>query len=193
MRVALIPCGTTEWHEEGRLLGRVEVPLTSTGQEQCTAWAQQLHGLGLERILHAPDELATQTAAMLGRHLSVPTKALDDLEEVDLGLWAGLTESQLKSRFASAHRELREAPLNVNPPGGESLNSAAQRLNTCMRKQLKRNGRESLGLVLRPFSFAMARCALEGREFSDVWEAARQSPTPIVIECDLNHVADLAT
>lgn len=183
MTVVLIPCGSTEWREEGRLLGRVELSLTPAGQEQCAEWAQRLGSVGLQCILHAPDELTTRTAQVLARQLSIPTKALDDLAEVDLGLWAGLTESQLKARFASAHRELRESPLNVNPPDGESLSEAADRLCACIRKQLKKNGRKAIGLVVRPFGFAMAKCALEGGEFSEVWETAQHADEPVIIEC----------
>lgn len=184
MKVALIPCGTTEWHDAGRLLGRVELPLTEGGTQQCAQWAEQLQPLGIRRLLHAPDELAKQTAACLARRLSVPAKPLDDLVEVDVGLWAGLTETQLKSRFPSAHRQLCEAPLNVHPPGGEDLSAAAARLNTCIRKQVRKNGEEVLGLIMRPFSFALARCAFERRDQAGIWETARSASEPIVIECE---------
>lgn len=182
MKVALIPCGTTDWHGEGRLLGRVELPITGLGQQQCVAWAQRLEAVGLKRIVHAPDELATQTAVSLARRLLVPTKALEDLVEVDVGLWAGLTESQLKRRYPSAHRELSESPLNVHPPDGESLSAAARRLETCIRKQMK-NSAAGLGVVMRPLAFVMARCALEGRGLEDVWEAARSATEPLIFEC----------
>jgi len=182
MKVVLIPCGATEWHAEARLLGRVELPLTEAGQQACAAWAGTLTPLGLQRILHGPDELSTQTAAVLARRLCVPTRAVDDLAEVHIGLWAGLTESQVKNRYASAHRELGEAPLNVSPPDGESFSAAAQRLRACFRKQLKKNGVDVVGVVVRPLAFAVLRCTLEGRELTDVWEALRAAPAPVVID-----------
>lgn len=183
MKVALIPCGTTHWHGEGRLLGRVELPLTEGGAQQCAQWAEQLHPLGIQRLLHAPDELAKQTAACLARRLSVPAKSLEALVEVDVGLWAGLTETQLKSRFPSAHRQLCEAPLNVHPPGGEDLSAAATRVNACIRHQVHKNGEEAIGLVMRPFAFALARRALERSDPAQVWDTARAASGPIVIEC----------
>ncbi len=182
MKVVLIPCGRTEWHEEGRLLGRVDLPVTQPGQEQYLAWAQKLAALGLGRILHGPDELSAQTAAVLARQLSAATKAVDDLVGVDIGLWAGLTEAQLKKRYASAHRELGEAPLNVVPPNGEGLSAAAKRLRTCFRKQAGKNGVAVLGVVLRPLAFVLLRCTLEGRELKDVWEELRHSAEPVVID-----------
>lgn len=182
MRIVLIPCASTEWREEGRLLGRVELRPTPAGEEHCAGWVEALTNLGLEQILHAPDELATRTANLLGRQLLVPTKAADALAEVDVGLWAGLTDEQVRSRFSSAHRELCESPLNVSPPGGERLGAADARLKAFLKKQNKRNGGAVLGLVLRPVTFAMARCALEGREPSTVWEEAQEMHEPIAIE-----------
>lgn len=182
MKVALIPCGATEWHDEGRLLGRVELPLTRAGEERCNEWAEQLHFLELRRLLHAPDELSAHTAALLASRLSLPSKAVDDLVEVDIGLWTGLTEAELKSRYPSAHRELGESPLNVRPPGGESLADAAHRLAVCLHKRIRKNGTASLGIVLRPLALVLARATLEGRPLADVWEAAHQAADPVIIE-----------
>jgi len=139
--------------------------------------------VGLERILHAPTS-CTHTAAVLARELSVPTKALEDLVEVDVGLWTGLTETQLKRRFATAHRELRESPLNVNPPGGESLSAAADRLMTCIRKQIKKNGTKALGVVMRPFGFALAKCVLGGGAVTELWETSRHATEPVILDYD---------
>jgi len=182
MKVALIPCGATEWHDEGRLLGRVELPLTRAGEERCSEWAEQLFSLGLRRILHGPDELSAHTAAILARRLSIPTKAVDELIEVDIGLWTGLTEAQLHGRYPSAHRELGESPLNVHPPGGESLADAAHRLAVCLHKRIRKIGTASLGVVLRPLALILARATLDGHELTDVWQATQNATEPVIID-----------
>ena len=184
MRVVLIPCGASEWRAEGRLLGRVEVPLTAAGQQQCQAWIEGLKALGLERIYHAPDELASQTALLIAKRLGIPAKPVEALAEVDIGLWAGLTEEQLRSRYATAHRELCEAPLHVVPPEGESLSDAAERLKNCVCKQIRRNGTTAIGIVTRPLGLAAIRCALEGGDFSELWDVAQDTEQPRVLECD---------
>jgi probable phosphoglycerate mutase len=182
MKVALIPVASTDWREEGRLLGRVELPPNDACEPQCAEWAEILRPLDLKNLFHAPDELATRTAKLLGRRLVVPTKASEGLAEVDVGLWAGLTDAQLKSRYAKAHRTLCEAPLNVSPPGGEPLEQARSRLGHFLKKQVKRNGAQAIGLVLRPVALAMTRCALEGSDASAMWDTAQRVAAPVIIQ-----------
>ena len=181
MKVALIPCAATDWGLHGRLLGRVELEPVADSQPQLALWSEQLRGAALDRIYHAPDELSKSTARQLARVLNVPVKELDDLEEVDLGLWAGLTEDDLKKRYATAHRQLVDSPLNVSPPHGEVFAAAADRLRGCFKKRLKPDGKEAVGLVMRPFCFAMARYLLEG-EGVDIWETSRAQAVPVVME-----------
>lgn len=181
MKVALIPCASTEWAQHGRLLGRVELEPTAEAPAQCAAWSEQLRPANLGRIFFAPDELSKSTARHLARALNIPVKELDDLEEVDLGLWAGLTEEDLKKRYATAHRQLVDSPLKVSPPRGEVFAAAADRLRECFKKRLKPNAKEAIGLVMRPFCFAMARYLLEG-EGVKIWETSRSPNAPIVME-----------
>jgi broad specificity phosphatase PhoE len=184
MKIALVPCGETEWTQEGRLLGRVEVPMTQQGQAQCDAWAEQLRVHGLARVYHAPDELSRATARRFGRRLRIPTRKADALAEVYLGLWAGLTEEQLATRFESAHRQLLDDPLTVSPPEGESVAAAADRLEAWMRKRLTKDSQRPVALVLRPLALGLTRFLLEGSEASAVWPAA-QAREPFVVESDV--------
>jgi len=191
MKVVLIPCGATEWHDQGRLLGRVELPLTEDGERAGASWCEQLKGLGLKRIMHAPDdELAAQTAALLVRRLGVPAKALDELQGVDVGLWAGLTETQLKSRYPSAHHGLCEAPLSVQAPGGEALQAASQRLTDAIQKMVNRNGASAVGIVLRPLALVLAQGGLAGATPGDLLEVMRGVTGPIIMDIDAGSEKD---
>jgi len=183
VKVALIPCAFSDWRQQGRLLGRVELTPSLGAQAQYEAWGAQLRSAGLSRIFHAPDELSRDTALFIGRFLNVPAKALDSLTEVDLGLWAGLTETELKQRYPKAHRQLLESPLNVSPPGGEEFGAAVARLRATLRKRIKPNGREHLGLVLRPLTLAMARYLLQGAPPHSIWETSQRAAEPIVVDC----------
>jgi broad specificity phosphatase PhoE len=182
MNVALIPCGLSEWRQQGRMLGRVEVALTEGGERGCLAWCTRLAPLNLGRILHGPDDLSKSTARLIGRRLDVPAKALDSLIEVDVGVWAGLTRDELKKRYASAYRELCDAPLNVSPPGGEEFSEAARRLEKCLRRQLRRNNAGAIGFVLRPLALGLMYGILSNENTDTVWQMTQGTNEPVILE-----------
>jgi broad specificity phosphatase PhoE len=183
MKVALIPCGASEWRQQGRLLGRVELESAPDAKAQCAAWSERLRPAMLHRIFYAPDELSKATAQAIARELNVPAKPLDALVEVDLGLWAGLTEEELKTRFAKAHRQLVDSPLKVSPPDGEDFADAVGRVRSGLKKRIKPNGKQAIGLVMRPLVFAMARYVLEGSEPVKIWETSQSNTDPVVLDC----------
>lgn len=182
MRIVLIPCAPTDWCEDGRLLGRTELVPTNNAA-RVADWIEPVRDAGVERVFHSPDELATATAVKLSKALRIPSKPADELQEVDLGLWAGLTETELKARFAKAHRQLNEAPLNVSPPGGEEVAVAAERIKNGLKKRVRANGSQAVGLVMRPLMLALARAALGETSPNEIWKA-RELDAPIVIDPD---------
>jgi probable phosphoglycerate mutase len=182
MKFALIPTGACDWRTAGRLLGRVQLALTSEGEKQCDAFAESLRVVGISTVYHGRDELSKHTAKRVARAVDAATRATDKLREVDLGLWAGLTDADLKSRFATAHRQLRESPLTVRPPEGEPLSEAAERLESYLRRTLRRNGKTPVAFVLRPLSMAIADCVLAGKELSDLYAMSRAPDEPRVLK-----------
>jgi broad specificity phosphatase PhoE len=182
MKIVLVPCAVTEWRQEGRMLGRVELSMADGAEQQCLAWADRLRQEGVEKIYYSPDELAATTARLLGGALDVPVKEVDHLAEVDVGLWAGLPEEELRKRYASTHEVLCDSPLNVSPPEGEDLCVADVRLRAGMLKVLKRNGKQAIAIVLRPLAFAMVRRAIEGGDASVIWETTQEADAPVTIE-----------
>lgn len=184
MKVALIPVGASEWGEAGRLLGRAEVSLTSRGRTCCAGWAELVRGLRPTRVYHSSDDLAAETAGLIAAALEASAKSVRELDEVDVGLWAGLTEAQLKQRYTSAYRQLCDAPLGVRAPEGEDFEQASRRLLDGIARLVRKNGAPAVAVVLRPLALAMVRCALEGRTPQDLLSAARDYATPVVIDTD---------
>jgi probable phosphoglycerate mutase len=183
MKIALIPCGATEWSEQRRLLGRAALPLSERGAQCAAAWAAELAGAGLARIVHAPDELCRATAKLIAKRVGATTRADESLREVDLGLWSGLTEDEFSARYATSYRQLLDAPLSVSPPEGENISDAAERIAAGLRKRMRRNGGRPIGLVLRPIALSIARATLAGGSLSDLWNGAPLAE-PLVLACE---------
>jgi broad specificity phosphatase PhoE len=189
MKLALVPAGPCEWRAQGRILGRVELSL----EDGDAGWLEQdvalLAGSRIGRVFHSPDELVTNTARRLAERLSAATRADDELLEINVGLWAGLARADLKSRFASAFRQLSDDPLAVSPPHGEGLAAGADRVCSAIRKHLRkvRKAGEVSVFVLRPLALAAAVCAFErGGDFGALWTLADGPDEPRLIETALD-------
>lgn len=184
MKFVLIPAEGCQWHETGRLLGRVALPLSAEGEQRCDRWAEQLRALGITTIYHGSDDLSKATARRIAKAIGATTRTKDDIDEVDLGLWAGLTDAELKSRYETARRQLCEAPLSVCPPEGEPLAEAAERLAAVLRRTLRRNGKGPIAFVLRPLAFILVRSVLLEDGLGDIYELAQGEHEPIELDTE---------
>lgn len=169
MTIALIPCAACDWRLAGRLLGRVELPPADRAAPLLQKWTASLRSIGLSRIFHASDELSAHAARLLAAEVGCPHKVDDELVEVDLGLWVGLTADELEMRYPSAAHELLEAPLNVAPPAGEALCPARERLRSAIQRRTRRLRSAAVGFVLRPLALSLARSFLAGLEAAEIW------------------------
>ncbi len=183
MKVALIPCAPTEWSRAGRLMGRVALePLSADGPDWIE-WVESMRAARIGQIYHAPDELSTAVGRRLAKALGVGVRKSSELDEVDLGLWSGLTDEQLEVRYAAAHEQLCEAPLSVQPPEGEPFVEAFKRIQKAAKARLKRNGHEAIGFVMRPISLALMRYALQHQPgAAEVWRFAASVQKPLIVE-----------
>ncbi len=182
MKVLLVPAAASEWQRSERLIGRVDLDPAADWEQEVADWQALLASNDVARILYGPDTLSQKMASALTRGRKVPLKSVDGLLEVDLGLWAGLTRDELKSRFATAHAALVDSPMSVSPPSGERFGEAVDRIQAALRKHLKKNARKSVAFVLRPFTLAIVNGILSGRGQDELWETARRATEPFVLE-----------
>jgi probable phosphoglycerate mutase len=166
--VVLIPWGATEWSRDGRLNARTPLPLTRDGRRRAQNWANELASRELAAVYCGVEKTAVQTAEVVAASSEVPRKGLDDLNEVDVGLWEGLTEPQIRNRFPRLYKTWEDQPDAVCPPDGESLAAAARRVKQAIARIAHKHKNDTVGVVLGPLSFALARCSLERRSFGEL-------------------------
>ncbi|NIP84717.1 MAG: histidine phosphatase family protein, partial [Planctomycetales bacterium] len=130
LKIILIHSGATEYDQQGRILGTLDVPLSEEGQRQVEVASDQLGAYSLEMLYTAPSESARQTAEKISRHLGIKCKASDLLRNVDHGLWQGMLLEDVRRKQPKVYRQWREQPESVCPPEGEMLETARQRVET---------------------------------------------------------------
>lgn len=135
--VLIRPC-CTDFDEQNRVQGRLSLPLNSRGEAQLQELAVQLQKSPMEVIYTSPCEPARSTAAALGEALGLTVKELDELDNLDQGLWQGLQVEDLRRKFPKVFRQWQEDPATICPPQGETVEEAFERIRRAFEKPLKR-------------------------------------------------------
>ncbi|MFO1096486.1 MAG: histidine phosphatase family protein [Planctomycetaceae bacterium] len=170
-QIILVPWGRTEWDAQDRLVGHTDVPLSDEGKLEARHVAAALASFRPAALYAGPDEPARQTAEILAEHLRLKVREKEELHEVNLGHWAGLTEAEFRERFPSVHQMWRDDPTAIQPPEGESLDEAGLRLDAAVAALLKRSRTvQPVILTTGPFAIAAMSLRLTGQPLSLFWQ-----------------------
>ncbi len=180
-RILLIPCGKTFWTEQGRLTGSADMPLSKQGHQDAQECAKKIAGAQMPKVIYTGvGQAEKETLEVIVRSLGVKTKVLEGLEEPDMGLWEGLTVQDLQQRSPKAYKQLSEEPSKVNPPSGEPLEDAQNRLIQCIERICEKHKNQAVGLVIGPLAEFLLEAWARSSGFQEHW-AGREKPEIVVV------------
>jgi broad specificity phosphatase PhoE len=150
----LIRPGATVYDEQRRVQGTLDIPLSERGRAEV---AQLAAGL-TERLAAAgappaalycgPGESVVRTAEAVGKALGLRPRKVDELRNLDQGLWQGLQVDDIKRRNARVFRQWLDDPATVCPPHGETVADALDRVRAALKPLVKRHQGETVALVV---------------------------------------------
>ena len=152
-QVVLIRSGATAYDEQHRLQGILDIPLSDRGRAEVALLAESLprtlNGLPLllSAIYCGPSESVVRTAEAVGKALGLRPKRIDDLRNLDQGLWQGLPLDEIKRRHLKVFRQWLDDPATVCPPQGETVGAALDRIKGALKPLFKRHHDEAIALV----------------------------------------------
>ncbi len=136
-RVVLIRHGRTAWNDQGRLMGRADIPLDEVGHAQARELVEIVRAMDPARLVSSPLIRARSTAEPLARATGLPIEEDDRWIEVDVGELEGLTWAAVEQLYPEFGARLRHEPGDTARPGGESDAQLQERsvaaLEDCMR------------------------------------------------------------
>jgi broad specificity phosphatase PhoE len=121
IRVYLVRHGQTLWNAEGRYQGKMDSALSPLGRSQATCLARALAGAPFAAVYSSPLVRTWDTALVIAASHRLPVVPVEELHEIFLGAWEGLTEGDITRRFGDVIARRRRDPERVVPEGGESL------------------------------------------------------------------------
>ena len=95
--VVLVRPGCTDFDEQKRLQGCLELPLNNRGQSQLARIVESLKSLPIEAVLTGPCEPCLSTAKAIAAALHVKLIQKEELCNLDHGLWQGMNVEDRKS------------------------------------------------------------------------------------------------
>lgn len=179
IEIILLRSGRTDWDDQSRVQGRADFPLSDRGREEISRTIRELVAELTTRptVIHtAPDEASRETAEILAEATDAKVRVEEELTTMDMGLWQGMLESEIESRFPSVCRMWQETPSSVSPPEGEPFAEFERRMRGVLLKLIEKANGVPTVIVARPLPYALAACVLVGRAVTDVWDVLADGP-----------------
>ncbi len=98
VQIILIRPGATDYAEEQRIQGTLDIPLNANGDSEVTRVIDDLSDRSIEAVYSSSREPANQTAETLSKALGIKHKKLDGLQNVDHGLWQGMKVEEVRRK-----------------------------------------------------------------------------------------------
>jgi broad specificity phosphatase PhoE len=171
-RVLILRHAQSTWNAEGRWQGWSDAPLSPLGELQAAAAGRALALVGYRPDLVVSSDLsrARQTAELMAKELGyeAPLELDADLREQDLGLWNGLTNAEIASRWP-AELAARAAGAFGTVPEGEKSEQFSER----SMRAVDRLGATALDEVL---AITHGGVLMVVERALGVWEPGRRHP-----------------
>jgi alpha-ribazole phosphatase len=133
-RLILVRHGKTAWNQQGRFLGRTDQGLDEIGHRQALQVAEVLGPEKIGAIFSSTLARAWQTAQYIADSHHLPVQRLEELMEMDFGLWEGMTFNEIQSAYPEVLKLWIHNPLDIRVPGGETAAEVWQRIESAWQK-----------------------------------------------------------
>lgn len=172
----LLRACSTAWDAQDRLCGITDLPATDDSLGELAAKIISDHPLDSLRsdmctVLCGPSDVSLQSAKLLTRGIDSTLKVCHGLHELSFGLWEGVARSDLEERFPKVYSQWIAHPGTISPPDGETLEVVQSRILYELSHTVGKLKSEHpvVGLVLRPYAWAVLKCWLDQQPLAQVW------------------------
>ncbi|HEU0195026.1 MAG TPA: histidine phosphatase family protein [Gaiellales bacterium] len=133
-RIYLVRHGRTVMNAQVRFRGRLEIPLDDVGRREAWDAAYGLSGAGLSAVYSSPLRRAIEVGNAITSINDVgAVRPLDDLVNLDYGVWEGMTKEESAAHDPAAFARYLNDPELAVCPEGEAVSAAADRVVAALR------------------------------------------------------------
>ena len=141
MKIYLVRHGETDWNLKGKIQGSCDIELNETGIKQAAELSNKMleKNYKFTKIYSSPQKRALQTAKILSESTDIECIVVDNLKEMDLGKWEGLSWTEAKEKYPLEYEEWFLKRRYTKTPGGESYEEMLERVLESLYKIIDEN------------------------------------------------------
>ena len=181
-QVLLICSGQTEWDELGRVVGNMDIPLSTAGEEYAEKIRDFINGDNYSVAYVSPSLACRETAQIVLRELDIKVKIVPELGTLNWGLWQGMWLKEIKYRFQRPYAQWMLDPLSVSMPEGESLTDLSARIEVFRDKYLSRKTKGVIPVLATPIVIAVIKILFLNAPWSTFWQMVSSTERVEMIE-----------
>lgn len=168
--IYLVRHGETAWNVEGRFQGQSDTPINETGRQQADALGRYLKGKNLQAIYTSDLIRALDTSRIIAAYHNVDIKPDPRLRELNFGSWEGMDYYEIQSKHPLVLTEWQENILKTAPPGGESLEQLAKRVQVVYEHIISTDLKDEILIVAHGGVLQVLLCYALNLPFQNYWQ-----------------------
>lgn len=153
LKLILIRHGETDGNSQKRYLGVTDISLNKNGIEEASKLKEKLNKEKIDIVLSSPLKRAVETANFLSDNIVL----VDELREINFGLFDNLTYDEIVKKYPAEHKMWLKAPYDFKFPKGESSLIMHKRVSAYIDKLLSKN---KMGTIVIVTHAGVIRCII---------------------------------
>lgn len=174
--------GETCWNLEGRVQGSKNSNLTDKGVMQAKQLGKHLQDTPIDIIYTSTSGRAIHTSEVIRGERDLEIISLEDLKEMNMGIWEGLTFTTIREKYGKMHETFWNAPHELTEYPGETFEALEKRVMTTLQRIIEDNEGKSVLIVAHGIVLNVIMGYFDGRPL------ARLFHEPPMLSTCLNEV-----
>jgi broad specificity phosphatase PhoE len=160
----------TEWNSSRRFQGHSDIPLNEIGRQQAEALAARLSSEHIHAMYASDLERAQATTRVIAARQKCTSISDARLREIGFGAWEGLTYDEIRRRDLAALSRWESNAQEAAPPGGETLDQLARRVQPVLDEICARHVDETVLIVAHGGPLQVLLCLALGLAPRMYWQ-----------------------
>ncbi len=186
MKLYFIRHGQTDWNVARKIQGSCDIELNANGLRQAEVLCRKLkeENAPITRIYTSRQKRAHQTAAILSKATNLELVTIDGLQEVNLGLWEGLSWMEIRDQYPTEYESWYHNRRYDNSHKGESYQEVVDRAMKAIRAIIKEN-ESDIAIVTHNAVIMCLQCYLTDTPFEEMKNFKSMNTAVTIIDSGL--------